>query len=1491
MFSRFRSGVSDLMGSMGITKSGEHKKLRAAILEQDEEKAMKLYQAKDKDKDAGAGNDNDGKKSSKTLIDPSQPFPTNNAKKIGDTTPLHLASEYGMQQLCSAFLANGGNPNTLNLNLQTCLHSLCSSPDQLVARIAILHNFMSWNGNLEGGYTEALSINRVDADGNSAIHYAAENGISPIVRSLVAAGAIISIVNKSQKTCCELAESKGFYQLSSILELALLFQPEDEGMQAFQRAQRSTGSFQPPIFCLDCRSLTSDDVENHMFSVIQGAAESLKQSTERAEALLMAYDWDLQALISDYEEDKMGVMKKARLSVEVVQPKLPDSKKFKTPEMNAHSQPKPAQESESLLNEPVAAAETTQKNHDSQELFNPETCTDLAVLRAEEQRLRADNDISAAVLMDMRIETVEAEQAQTADKWKLAADDEVAATAAQKAAVVVVESHAAEQTKKAKVAEEEGPMCMICCESMVREADFNQIMEQAAVLLSSGRDEHELCIADTSDGCSLTCAAGHSFCVSCWAQHVTSKVRDEGFADLACPGFKCGETLNKRWAPFLLMDTAARSKAGSVDAPSLSDLPDSSSSLQSSLLGRFRRARILRFIDCNRACQNCQMPGCSMVLLLPTQQLQHPSTQALAEPLPQIAFCGAGHTMCMLCRKEGHAPCSCSEWEQWHAVLDKEMEVSGSTSSGNGKGKSSLELANDLWFTANTKKCPRCSTPIQKDDGCNHMVCGKCRHDFCWMCMEKWSLHNNSTGGYFQCNKYVEKGLDASDGMTYSGGLEKGSSRAETVRLQMNANRMARLIHHFTRYSAHADSAQREFAMRLETLQRIEYSLDKTARGDLIWLHEGRIQIPANVDVNKRNVQNGDDNDMPKPRNASISQVRAPVEGMWESISGLDDATPSKTQTPPRRQSSGTLGAKVSKAASALSRWFSPSKVREYGPATDTETAKTRAVSLADAEYASQNFSTTNGEVNDGNEQLLRTDGPSYLRFLRDGFDELARARQFLRGSYAHAYFAFDASAQNQNWRYQSRLMDIQTMYEALQGELELLVEMLSDVLARRRLRASQFQVIQLTDSVRAKRIEMEESVLMSAIQGQSNTDLRVPSGMTSLSAHGALPRAPAQSTRRGGNTRTNAFRGERSTRPTAAHDDEDRGDYGLSRAQIAAGLNDEELMDMVSIIAQLQSSESEAMGTEKEELNDLLKSSLAVLKDNGFVNPDIGSGANNTSVSAGSDVTRQAAAAAGAGAGPGGDGDGGGSRGSLEFVMPPTPPAVKVRAQAKATDSVRNSTRKLSDSFQMPPPGFISAQSAQDDSDEISSSDEDQEDEKERPIRVGGSPGRAAVPASMKVSTSTSTPSKSAETSKSQPVPTMSVTPVKSPTSPDPAASPPNKSAGSVGSYSFPSSGETETSKRNSAERRSYAPARERERALSDDRRVMEEEVELQNALFQSMRRDVVHVPSAVAASQENIDLLVQMMEVTPERAERALMQNGHNIEAAINSLLSDGD
>jgi ariadne-1 len=67
------------------------------------------------------------------------------------------------------------------------------------------------------------------------------------------------------------------------------------------------------------------------------------------------------------------------------------------------------------------------------------------------------------------------------------------------------------------------------------------------------------------------------------------------------------------------------------------------------------------------------------------------------------------------------------------------------------KCKDDSETAN--WISANTKECGKCQSTIEKNGGCNHMTCRKCRYEFCWVCMGSWAEHGTQ---YYNCNRYEE---------------------------------------------------------------------------------------------------------------------------------------------------------------------------------------------------------------------------------------------------------------------------------------------------------------------------------------------------------------------------------------------------------------------------------------------------------------------------------------------------------------------------------------------------------------------------------------------------------------------------------------------------------------------------------------------------------------------------------------------------------------
>ncbi|CAB1331777.1 unnamed protein product, partial [Coregonus sp. 'balchen'] len=68
-------------------------------------------------------------------------------------------------------------------------------------------------------------------------------------------------------------------------------------------------------------------------------------------------------------------------------------------------------------------------------------------------------------------------------------------------------------------------------------------------------------------------------------------------------------------------------------------------------------------------------------------------------------------------------------------------------------GRQFCETSN--WIAANTKECPKCHVTIEKDGGCNHMVCRNqsCKAEFCWVCLGPWEPHGSA---WYNCNRYNE---------------------------------------------------------------------------------------------------------------------------------------------------------------------------------------------------------------------------------------------------------------------------------------------------------------------------------------------------------------------------------------------------------------------------------------------------------------------------------------------------------------------------------------------------------------------------------------------------------------------------------------------------------------------------------------------------------------------------------------------------------------
>jgi ariadne-1 len=61
---------------------------------------------------------------------------------------------------------------------------------------------------------------------------------------------------------------------------------------------------------------------------------------------------------------------------------------------------------------------------------------------------------------------------------------------------------------------------------------------------------------------------------------------------------------------------------------------------------------------------------------------------------------------------------------------------------------------NLAYIKAHTKPCPFCSTPVERSEGCMHMVCATCqaagrKKDWCWICGQPWDFEGRHSNFWY----------------------------------------------------------------------------------------------------------------------------------------------------------------------------------------------------------------------------------------------------------------------------------------------------------------------------------------------------------------------------------------------------------------------------------------------------------------------------------------------------------------------------------------------------------------------------------------------------------------------------------------------------------------------------------------------------------------------------------------------------------------------
>ncbi|KAM0894904.1 hypothetical protein ACQ4PT_024166 [Festuca glaucescens] len=248
-----------------------------------------------------------------------------------------------------------------------------------------------------------------------------------------------------------------------------------------------------------------------------------------------------------------------------------------------------------------------------------------------------------------------------------------------------------------------------------------------------------ICFEGYSTNALSSASCVHFYCHECWEGYISASINDgPGCLALRCPEPSCSA---------MVLEETINRLAKDEDKV------------------KYKQLLLRSYIEDSKKIKWCPAPDCTCAV------------EFLGDGNYDVS-CMCRFSFCWNCTEETHRPVSCETVSKW--IL-----------------KNSAESENVNWIIANSKPCPKCKKPIEKNHGCMHMTCRPpCNYQFCWLCLGPWSEHGSTTGGNNACNRYEsakEQGL-----------FDEAEAKREQAK-----NSIMRYTHYYERWVSNQKSRQK----------------------------------------------------------------------------------------------------------------------------------------------------------------------------------------------------------------------------------------------------------------------------------------------------------------------------------------------------------------------------------------------------------------------------------------------------------------------------------------------------------------------------------------------------------------------------------------------------------------------------------------------------------------------------------------------------------